>query len=341
MTKTSHEAYKAAGVDLDRADAVVEIAKRLAASTRQPGVLGGIGGFSGAFELPPGMRQPVLLSACDGVGTKLKLAQQTGIHHTVGIDLVAMNVNDILVSGGQPLVFLDYVATSQILPAQFEQILTGIADGCKQAACTLLGGETAEMPGFYAPEEYDLAGFSVGVVEKDATYPKAVQAGDVLIGLPATGPHSNGYSLIRKLVEGQDLTQPVPGTNTPLGEALMAPTRIYVQPVLKLLETHPVRAMVHITGGGFFDNLPRVLPENLGVQLQPWTLPPIFKHLQALGGLDLPTMMHTFNCGVGFVLIVPPEAADAVLAETASWYPEGPSFKLGVVTPREGDAVHL
>jgi len=319
----SSEAYRQAGVDLDSAARVVDIARAAARPTQQPWQLGGLGGFSGAFEIPAGYRQPVLLSGCDGVGTKLKIAFMANDHRTVGIDLVAMSVNDILVNGGKPLAFLDYVATGKILPDAFSQILSGISEGCQQAGCALLGGETAEMPGMYLNDEYDLAGFCIGIAEKDELYPHldAMQVNDTLIGLPSAGLHSNGYSLVRKILF-QDhalAMQTIPeGWTHSLKEELLQPTRIYVARVLSLLSALPtaVKGMVHVTGGGFYDNLPRALPARLSAEIDAgaWRLPPIFQYLQALGGLSNETLWHTFNCGVGYILIVDPTQAQAVLA---------------------------
>lgn len=326
----SDEAYRQAGVDLLQADAVVRIARRLAATTTSRASVGELGGFSGAFELPPGYERPVLLSACDGVGTKLKLAVDAGIHHTVGIDLVAMSVNDILVCGGEPLTFLDYVATSRIQPNVFEAILSGIAQGCQQAGCALIGGETAEMPGMYAGDDYDLAGFCIGVVEKDAMLPQpgGVQAGQTLIGLASSGLHSNGFSLVRKILaeNAVALDRLYDGFDAPIGEVLLTPTRIYVQPVLALLRRFPdaVRAMVHVTGGGFLDNIPRVLPPGVSARLDEatWTPPPVFPWLARLGGLDAPTMRHTFNNGVGYILVTQADTALALLAFLREGWPE-------------------
>lgn len=323
---SSDEAYRQAGVDLKRAEAVVDIAKSAAGKTRASSekswMLGGIGGFSGAFEIPEGYRQPVLLSACDGVGTKLKLAFMSGIHHTVGIDLVAMSVNDLLVNGGKPLVFLDYVATDQIRPEILAEILNGIAEGCAQADCVLAGGETAELPGFYTVGEYDLAGFAVGVVEKSRMLPclDAVQPGDILVGLPSSGLHSNGYSLVRKILfeeNASDWQSPNALLGTTPMAAAMAPTRIYVREVLQLLEACPdaVKAMAHITGGGFYDNIPRVLPEGISacIDKTTWRRPPIFQLLQEKGHLSDETLFHTFNCGIGMVLVLQPDAVSSVL----------------------------
>lgn len=322
-TISSDEAYRQAGVDLKSAEAVVNIARNAARQTSQPWLLGGIGGFSGAFEIPTGYKKPVLLCACDGVGTKLKLAFEADKHDTVGIDLVAMSVNDILVNGGQPLVFLDYLATQKIQAPQLDQILTGIAEGCRQADCALIGGETAEMPGFYTKDEYDLAGFCVGVVEKEQLYPRKGQlgTGDVLIGLASSGLHSNGYSLVRKILftdNQKHLNESIPELDGhTLADVLLTPTRIYVKPILQLLKQLPeaVHAMVHVTGGGFYDNIPRVLNADLSAKIDAsaWQQPAIFSYLQTLGDLSNETMWHTFNCGIGYILAVKAEQAQAVL----------------------------
>lgn len=320
-TLSSDEAYRQAGVDLKHAEAVVDIAKQAAHATKKPWLLGGIGGFSGAFEIPAGYKQPVMLCACDGVGTKLKLAFESNRHETVGIDLVAMSVNDILVNGGKPLVFLDYLATAKIQPPQLEAILKGVADGCEQSDCALIGGETAEMPGFYAQNEYDLAGFCVGVAEKAQMYPRKekIQASDVLIGLSSSGLHSNGYSLVRKIITDNSLNLElvIPELGATLADVLLTPTRIYVRSILALLEAFPdaVHAMVHVTGGGFYDNIPRVLTAGLLAELDSsaWTPPAVFGYLQQLSGLSNEAMWHTFNCGIGFILVVKPDQAEAVL----------------------------
>jgi phosphoribosylformylglycinamidine cyclo-ligase len=320
---SSDEAYRQAGVDLKSAEAVVDIARSAAKQTAQPWLLGGIGGFSGAFEIPEGYRQPVMLCACDGVGTKLKLAFEADRHDTVGIDLVAMSVNDILVNGGKPLVFLDYLATQKIQAPQLAHILEGIAEGCRQSDCALIGGETAEMPGFYAPKEYDLAGFCVGVAEKANMYPRKerIAAGDVLIGLASSGLHSNGYSLVRKILF-QDNELPLdtvlPELGAPLANVLLTPTRIYVKSVLHVLNKLPeaVHAMVHVTGGGFYDNIPRVLVPGISAQIEAgsWPMPPVFTALKQLGDLSQEALWHTFNCGIGYILAVTSEHADAILA---------------------------
>ena len=335
-TQDSSEAYRQAGVDLHRADAVVDIAKAKAGQTPQGVALGGIGGFSGAFTLPAGYTQPVMLAACDGVGTKLKLAELTGIHHTIGQDLVAMSVNDILVNGGKPLVFLDYMATGRIDTNLFADILEGVAEGCRQADCNLIGGETAEMPGVYQGETYDLAGFCVGVVDKPKALPDmaAITPGDVVIGLTSSGPHSNGYSLVRKIVadtfgpdeatQRQQLNQTTLSDGQTLAQALMAPTHIYVQPILALLDAMPgvIKAMVHVTGGGFYDNMPRVLPDGVGATLNRWPLPPVFDWLKQHGQLSDEAVWHTFNAGYGFLLITAADKADGVIAQLPqAWQP--------------------
>ena len=303
--------YRDAGVDIDAGNALVERIKPLAAATVRPGVLAGLGGFGALFELPwANYRQPVLVSGTDGVGTKLKLALMLGRHETVGIDLVAMCANDILVAGAEPLFFLDYYATGRLDLEVATAVIKGIAKGCELAGCALAGGETAEMPGMYAQGDYDLAGFCVGIAEKDALLrPERVMPGDVLIGLASSGPHSNGYSLIRKIIEvsAADLGQDLEGA--PLAERLIAPTRIYVKPVLGLMQAVEVHAMAHITGGGLTENLPRVLPEGARavVDLTSWQRPAVFGWLQATGGVPDVEMLRTFNCGVGMVLCVASE----------------------------------
>jgi phosphoribosylformylglycinamidine cyclo-ligase len=337
---SSDEAYRQAGVDLKRAEEVVGIAQKAAQKTAVSHLLSGIGSFSGAFEIPEQYRRPVLLSACDGVGTKLKLAFMTGIHHTVGIDLVAMSVNDILANGGEPLVFLDYFATTQIQSEILEPVLEGVAQGCREAGCALVGGETAEMPGFYAQGEYDLAGFCVGVAEKNQLYPQKdrIASGDVLIGLASSGLHSNGYSLVRKVLledHAFSLTEIPLGLDKPLGEVLLTPTRIYVKPVLKLLQQFPeaIKAMVHVTGGGFYDNIPRVLPEGFSAIINgnSWPQPPIFSFLQQAGGLTPETMYHTFNCGIGYVLVVDSQYQESVLNYFKEQESNFPAYAIGTL----------
>lgn len=310
--------YRDAGVDIDAGESLVERIKADVATTRRPGVLGGLGGFGGLFELPVDRyRRPVLVSGTDGVGTKLKLAIATGRHQGIGIDLVAMCVNDVLVQGAEPLFFLDYYATGRLDVDVAATVVSSIAEGCRQAGCALLGGETAEMPGMYAEGHYDLAGFCVGVVEKDDLIDGSkVQAGDVLIGLASSGPHSNGYSLVRKILEVSTASLDTPLDGKPLGDHLLAPTRIYVQPVLRLLSQIKVKALAHITGGGLPENLPRVFPDGLAARIDTgsWTWPPVFQWLQQQGRVATAEMYRTFNCGVGMVIAVAADDAEQALA---------------------------
>lgn len=321
MSEQKHsfsESYKAAGVDIT---AGYEAVQRMGAHikrTTTKGVLSPIGGFGGLFAPDVAdMREPVLVSGTDGVGTKLKLAFVLDKHDTVGIDCVAMCVNDILCCGAKPLFFLDYIALGKLVPARVEQIVGGVAEGCVQAGCALIGGETAEMPGFYPEDEYDLAGFSVGLADKkDILDPASVRPGDALVALPSSGAHSNGFSLIRRVfdVEGNPsaLTQHSDELGRTVGEALLAPTRIYVQPVLKLLQSIAVRSMAHITGGGFYENIPRCLPEELSAHIQKSALkiPPLFDMIRKTGNIPERDMFNTFNMGVGMCLVVPPDQAD-------------------------------
>lgn len=309
--------YRDAGVDIDAGDALVERIKPFARRTMRPEVLGGIGGFGALFQLSHKYRDPVLVSGTDGVGTKLKLAFQLDRHDTVGIDLVAMSVNDILVQGAEPLFFLDYFACGQLTVDTAAAVIQGIAQGCEQAGCALIGGETAEMPGMYPPGEYDLAGFAVGVVEKHKLITgNAVRAGDVVLGLASSGAHSNGYSLIRKVIEltGADLQADFQGA--PLADAVMAPTRIYVKPLLRLMNFVSPHALAHITGGGLLENVPRVLPEGLTCELDraSWEMPPLFHWLQSTGNVAWNEMYRTFNCGIGMVVVVAPEDEAQALA---------------------------
>nr|WP_317623019.1 phosphoribosylformylglycinamidine cyclo-ligase [Thiohalobacter thiocyanaticus] len=314
--------YKAAGVDIDAGNALVERIKPAVRATRREGVLGGLGGFGGLFELPRDKyRNPVLVSGTDGVGTKLKLAIETNRHDGIGIDLVAMCVNDIVVTGAEPLFFLDYYATGQLDVDTGAAVVEGIAAGCRQAGAALIGGETAEMPGMYSRGDYDLAGFAVGIVEKDRIITgETVRPGDALLALGASGPHSNGYSLVRSVLErtGADLAQPL-GDAT-LGDALLAPTRIYVRSILALLEQVEVRALAHITGGGLPENLPRVLPAGCRARLDAasWDWPEVFRWLQDGGDIAEAEMYRTFNCGVGMVIAVPADQADTALASLQS-----------------------
>ncbi len=308
--------YKDAGVDIDAGNELVHRIKDVAKRTSRPGVLGGLGGFGALFEIPEGYQQPVLVSGTDGVGTKLKLAMDLNRHDKIGIDLVAMCVNDLVVAGAEPLFFLDYYATGKLNVDTAASVVSGIGLGCEQAGCALVGGETAEMPGMYAGEDYDLAGFCVGVVEKaEIIDGSKVQAGDVLIGLKSSGPHSNGYSLIRKILEvaNADLSTPI-GEQT-LADALMAPTRIYVKPLLALIRTLPVHALAHITGGGLPENLPRVLPEGTKavINSSSWEMPEVFQWLQKAGNVQPMEMYRTFNCGIGMVVCVSAENEQATL----------------------------
>ncbi|MCP5160250.1 MAG: phosphoribosylformylglycinamidine cyclo-ligase [Hahellaceae bacterium] len=309
--------YKDAGVDIDAGNALVERIKGVAARTRRREVLTGLGGFGALFELPEGYKQPVLVSGTDGVGTKLRLAMDLGKHDTIGIDLVAMCVNDLVVGGAEPLFFLDYYATGKLNVDVATNVVDGIGKGCEMAGCSLVGGETAEMPGMYEGEDYDLAGFCVGIVEKSEIIDGSkVTVGDTIIALPSSGPHSNGYSLIRKILEvsGARLDEIVDGKS--LGDALMEPTRIYVKPLLELIRNSEVRALAHITGGGLLENIPRVLPDDAKavINLNSWTMPGVFQWLQEKGNVQTREMYRTLNCGVGMVICVPADKAEDALA---------------------------
>lgn len=313
--------YKDAGVDIDAGNALVDAIKPLARSTARRGADAGLGGFGGIFDLKAaGFKDPLLVAANDGVGTKLKVAIAADKHDTVGIDLVAMCVNDLIVQGAEPLFFLDYYATGSLDVHAGRAILAGIADGCRQAGCALIGGETAEMPGLYSDGDYDLAGFAVGAVERDAVLTgQTVTAGDLVLGLAASGLHSNGFSLVRKVVDNLGLGYRDPAPFAPglrLGEALLTPTRIYVKPCLQALAEGGVKALAHITGGGFLENLPRVLPGHLSIVLDgiTWPVPAVFSWLAKAGGIAPREMVRTFNCGVGMVLIVAPERRDSLVA---------------------------
>ena len=310
--------YKDAGVDIAAGNALVDRIKHVAKRTARPEVMGGLGGFGALCEIPEGYRQPVLVSGTDGVGTKLRLAMDLGMHDSIGIDLVAMCVNDLIVCGAEPLFFLDYYATGKLNVDVAAQVVTGIGTGCEQAGCALVGGETAEMPGMYEGEDYDLAGFCVGVVEKSEIIDGTkVIAGDTLVALPSSGPHSNGYSLIRKIIEvaGIDIHS-TQLDDKPLSELLMAPTRIYVKALLQLIkQTGAVKAMAHITGGGLLENIPRVLPEGAQaiIDLNSWQRPAVFNWLQEQGNVDETEMHRVLNCGVGMVICVAAEQAEAAL----------------------------
>ncbi len=299
--------YRNAGVDIDAGNALIGRIAPHAKRTRRPEVMGGIGGFGALMSIPPRYKEPVLVSGTDGVGTKLMLAIEAGIYDTIGIDLVAMCVNDIIVVGAEPLFFLDYYATGKLDLDVAEAVIKGIADGCEQAGAALTGGETAEMPDMYSEGDFDLAGFTVGVVEKSEVLDQSqVQRGDVIIGLASTGPHSNGYSLIRRVVEVSGAKLDMPFGESTLGEALLAPTRIYVKPILNALKQFDLHAIAHITGGGLTENLPRVLPDNCKavIDLQAWERPEVFNWLQTEGNIEDPEMLRTFNCGVGLTLVV-------------------------------------
>lgn len=328
--------YRDAGVDIEAGDALVEQIKPFAKRTMRPEVLGGIGGFGSLFAMPKKFKEPILVSGTDGVGTKLKLAFELNKHDTVGIDLVAMSVNDILVQGAEPLFFLDYFACGKLEVGTAAQVIKGIAEGCEQSGCALVGGETAEMPGMYPAGEYDLAGFAVGCVDKaNIINGTTIAAGDVVLGLASSGAHSNGYSLIRKLIDksGVDLESDFHGRK--FKDVVMAPTRIYVKSLLKLIETLPVKGMAHITGGGITENIPRVLPEGLTAEIKKgsWTMPPLFTWLQAQGNVTDVEMYKTFNCGIGMAVIVAKEhaaAAQKLLKEAGETV-----FEIGTIRPQQ------
>lgn len=318
MTDKTALSYKDAGVDIDAGNALVDRIKGVVKETRRPEVMGGLGGFGALCALPQKYREPILVSGTDGVGTKLRLAMDLKRHDTIGIDLVAMCVNDLVVQGAEPLFFLDYYATGKLDIDTAASVITGIAEGCKQSGCALVGGETAEMPGMYHGEDYDVAGFCVGVVEKSEIIDGSkVAAGDVLIALGASGPHSNGYSLVRKILEvshADPLTLELEGK--PLADHLLAPTKIYVKSVLKLIEEHDIHAIAHLTGGGFWENIPRVLPEGTQAVIDEssWQWPAVFNWLQQTGNVSRHEMYRTFNCGVGMIIALPAVEADAAIA---------------------------
>ncbi len=341
MSKTGKNGmtYADAGVDIDAGNALVDRIKPAAKRTDRPGVMSGLGGFGALFDLKAaGYTDPVLVAATDGVGTKLRIAIDTGVVDGVGIDLVAMCVNDLVCQGAEPLFFLDYFATGKLETETAARIIEGIAEGCVQSGCALIGGETAEMPGMYPEGDFDLAGFAVGAMERGAMLPEGVAKGDVLLGLASNGVHSNGYSLVRRLVEvsglGWDADCPF-GDGT-LGEALLTPTRLYVRQVLAAIQAGGVHALAHITGGGLTENLPRVLPEGMGadIDLDSWELPPVFRWMAATGGISAAEMLKTFNCGIGMIVVCAADQADALSAllseqgETVS--------RLGTVAAGEG-----
>jgi phosphoribosylformylglycinamidine cyclo-ligase len=323
MTQTKSVTYRDAGVDIDAGNRLVERIKPLVKATQRAGVLGGIGGFGGLFKLDTAQySEPVLVSGTDGVGTKLRLAIDLGIHDTVGIDLVAMCVNDVIVAGAEPLFFLDYYGCGKLDEDTATAVISGIAAGCQQAGAALIGGETAELPGMYAGDDYDLAGFCVGIVDRAAIVDSSkISPGDKIIGLASSGPHSNGYSLIRKILDDSDFTASSPWEDTTLGQALLTPTRIYVQAILQLLKVASVNGIAHITGGGISENLARVLPMEVDavVNTKAWQRPAIFDWLQEQGNVAAPEMLRTFNCGIGMMIITPESAVpDVIQSLTAS-----------------------
>ncbi|MBY6023383.1 phosphoribosylformylglycinamidine cyclo-ligase [Priestia aryabhattai] len=332
--------YKQAGVDLEAGYEAVSRIKKHVARTERKGIMGTVGGFGGMFDLSSlGLKEPVLVSGTDGVGTKLKLAFQMDKHDTIGIDAVAMCVNDVVVQGAEPLYFLDYIACGKAVPEKIEAIVKGIADGCEQSNCALIGGETAEMPGLYEEDEYDLAGFTVGAVEKSEIITgESVKPGQLLVGISSSGIHSNGYSLVRKIVDDQklDLQKVYGGFDQTLGLELLTPTKIYVKPVLQALEAAKIAGMAHITGGGFIENIPRMLPDGLGVEIDygSWPIPKIFDFLQEHGGLERKEMFEVFNMGIGFVLAVEPEEMNAVINAIESKGEK--AFVIGRVTEGTG-----
>ncbi len=343
MALVDEARYAAAGVDIDAGNRMVELIKPLVRGTARPGADAEIGGFGGLFDLAAaGFKDPILVAATDGVGTKVKIAIETGRHDTIGIDLVAMSVNDLVVQGAEPLFFLDYFACSKLDPATGAAVVAGVAAACRQVRCALIGGETAEMPGLYQPGEYDLAGFAVGAVGRADILPRAgISAGDVVVGLASSGAHSNGYSLVRKVVADAGLGWAAPAPFEPsrtLGEALLTPTRLYVQSCLAAIRnTKAVKALAHITGGGFVDNIPRVLPRGFSVEveLDRVPVPPVFKWLSATGKIGEMEMLRTFNCGIGMIAILDAEGTDAACAQFAA---KGETVvRLGEVVKGSGD----
>lgn len=329
--------YADAGVDIDAGNKAVELMKDSVRATYRPEVIGDLGGFGGLFALGNKYQDPVLVSGTDGVGTKLKIAFMMDRHDTIGQDAVAMCVNDILVQGAEPLFFLDYIATAKVESQKIADIVKGVANACKESGCALIGGETAEMAGFYAKDEYDIAGFSVGVVERSKMITgKKVKAGDVLLGLPSTGVHSNGFSLVRKIcfeAQGFSVDTYIPEFGKTLGEELLTPTRLYPRTILPMIKKFDLHGMVHITGGGFYDNIPRILPEDCDAEVHAdaWEVPAVFKKLQEWGNVPVKEMYRTFNMGVGMVLVVDPSEADAVRAHLKE---NGETFyELGQVVP--------
>ena len=336
--------YAEAGVDIDAGNALVDRIGPAAAATKRPGVMAGLGGFGALFDLKAaGYADPILVAATDGVGTKLKIAMETGQMTGLGVDLVAMCVNDLICQGAEPLFFLDYFATGRLEVDTAAEIIEGIARGCAEAGCALIGGETAEMPGLYRDGEFDLAGFAIGAMERGKALPRDVGPGDVILGLAASGIHSNGYSLVRRVVErtGLGWDAPAPFANDTLGAALLRPTRLYVTATLAALKAGlPLRALAHITGGGLTENLPRVLPEGLGaeIDLDTWTLTPVFAWLMAEAALPEAEMLRTFNCGIGMAVVVPADAADAAMQMLADAGQE--VTRIGRITEGQGVRYH-
>nr|WP_321513664.1 phosphoribosylformylglycinamidine cyclo-ligase [uncultured Pseudodesulfovibrio sp.] len=335
------QAYTAAGVNIEAGNEFVGRIKDMVKSTFTPGVATDIGGFGGLFKPEiSGMEAPMLVAGADGVGTKLKLAFMFDKHDTVGIDLVAMSVNDVLVQGATPLFFLDYFATGKLESGVAAQVVSGVCEGCRQSACALLGGETAEMPGFYPDGEYDLSGFAVGMVDTPKMVTgKDVKAGDVLIGLGSTGAHSNGWSLIRKILGESGLKQDdiFPGTDKTVAEVLIEPTKIYVKAVLEVMKSLTIKGMVHVTGGGFYDNIPRVLPDSVtaAIEFGSWDMLPIFDWLKNQGGLSWPEMLQIFNCGIGYILILDAASADKAM-EILDARDDVDAYRIGEIVERDG-----
>ncbi|HEU4617988.1 MAG TPA: phosphoribosylformylglycinamidine cyclo-ligase [Gammaproteobacteria bacterium] len=341
MTSKRIFTYKDAGVDIEAGDELVERIKGSVARTQRPEVIGGLGGFGGLFRVPAGFKEPVLVAGTDGVGTKIKLAIEHDAHDDIGIDLVAMCANDVVVQGAEPLFFLDYYATPRLRVDVAERVVKGIARGCELAGCTLLGGETAEHPGAEGADEYDLAGFCVGIVERERIVDgSSIAAGDAVIGLASSGPHSNGFSLIRRVLESRpDARDAAPG-GRPLVEQLLAPTRIYVRPLLQLLREMPVKGIAHITGGGLLENVPRILPAGLGVELaaSSWPRQPVFEWLAA-AGIEPEEMYRTFNCGVGMIVVTAPDHADAAVRRLESSGER--AYRIGAVVRDAAGRVHI
>lgn len=336
MDEQTGMTYSCAGVDIDAGNELVKRIRPAVESTRRPEVLGGLGGFGGLIEMPRGYRRPVLVAGTDGVGTKLRLALETGKHEGIGTDLVAMCANDVVVQGAEPLFFLDYYATGKLDIDIAQAVIQGIANGCREAGAALLGGETAEMPGIYSGEDYDLAGFCVGVVERDGLIEgTTITPGDILLALPCSGPHANGYSLIRRILASRPHAEEERIAGEPLLDLLLEPTQIYVSTIIDLLSKVPVKGLAHITGGGLPDNLPRMLPAGCSAQLDSWQWPEIFQWLAQAGNVATAEMLRTFNCGVGFVICIKPEDRDSALGHLNDKAQH--AWQLGVVAESEDE----